>query len=105
MVYVDDRDYEWGGVVLSVMVADGLAELRDVADHVGIPRFYEWHWPFPLYVVAQSKRALILSSRLARRCTAEQLDAMVTRRRLTGALGEPGDALDWISRVYLGRRI
>lgn len=104
MVYVDDRDYEWGDIVLSVMVADELAELRNAADRVGIPRFYEWHWPFPLYVVAQSKRALILSARLARRCTAEQLDAMVIRRRLTGCLGEPGDALSWVTRAYLGRR-
>lgn len=105
MVYVDDREYPWGGVTLSLMVADSLGELRFVAGRAGVSQFYEWVAPIPMYALAQARRAEILRMRLARRCTAEQLDAMVCRQLLTGSLGEPGDAILWAARIYRGKRV
>lgn len=96
-VYVDDMRAPFGRLVLCHMLADTDSELHAMADRIGLAR--KW-WQSPAktsgshYDVALSKRALAVNSG-AIEITLRQAAAMNARRRVTGALGHPDNALSW----------
>lgn len=105
--YVDDMHQSamggYGRMKMSHMLADTDDELHAMADRIGVAR--RW-WQAPPrysshYDIALSKRAIAVAAG-AIEITIRQAAAMNTRRRLTGALGHPGDALRWrLSDDYL----
>ncbi len=99
-VYVDDMRAPFGNMLMCHMVADCDDELHAMAARVGVAR--RW-WQSPLatsgshYDIAMSKRALAVANG-AVEITMRQCAAMNARRRLTGELGSPHDAIDWLKQ-------
>lgn len=96
-VYVDDMRARFGRMVMCHMIADTDEELHAMADQLGIAR--RWHQAPPKassshYDIALSKRALAVQFG-AVEITWRQTAGMCRRRRLTGSLGRPGDALEF----------
>ena len=92
-VYVDDMKAKYGRMVMCHMIADTDEELHSMAEKIGIARKW-WQSPEKTsgshYDIALSKRAIAV--RLgAVEITWRQCGAMNRRRRLTGALGQPGE--------------
>ncbi len=101
-VYVDDMHLRlmgsFGSMKMCHMVADSDDELHAMADRIGVQR--KW-WQRPPqhdshYDIAMSKREAALALG-AIAVTMRQCAAMVARRRVTGALGKPDDALAWLT--------
>lgn len=100
-VYVDDMYLfpmgQFGRMKMSHMVADTDEELHAMADKIGVAR--KW-WQAPPrhdshYDIALTKRSeAILHGAIP--ISLKQLSAMNLRRRVTGALGDPEDALPWM---------
>lgn len=105
-VYVDDMKAPFRSLVMCHMVADSDAELHAMADAIGVAR--RWHQAPPAhdshYDIAQSKRGLAVAAG-AVEITLRQCAAMNIRRRVTGSLGEPGDAWRWLSQHMADRRV
>lgn len=106
MVYVDDMRAKLGRLVLCHMIADTDDELHAMADRIGVAR--RWHQQPPKastshYDIALSKRALAVGAG-AVEITWKQTSAMCARRRVTGKLGAPGDALAWLKQHAEKRR-
>lgn len=98
-VYVDDMRAQFGRMVMCHMIADTDVELHAMADRIGVSRRW-WQAPPKAscshYDIALSKRALAV--RLgATEITLRQTAAMNARRRATGQLGSPEDALEWLA--------
>jgi hypothetical protein len=97
-VYVDNMRASFGRMVMCHMLADSDAELHAMADRIGVAR--KW-WQSPAktsgshYDIAQSKRSLALAAG-AVEISLRQAAAMNFRRRLTGELGQPADAVEWL---------
>lgn len=97
-VYVDDMRASLGRMVMCHMIADSDDELHAMAARIGVQR--RW-WQSPPrsstshYDIALSKRALAIQAG-AVEITRRQAAAMAARRRLTGSLGDPGDAVAWL---------
>jgi hypothetical protein len=96
-VYVDDMRASFGRMVMCHMIADTDAELHAMVDRIGVAR--RWHQAPPKvldshYDIALSKRALAVSLG-AVQVTLRQAAAMCARRRSTGCLGQPEEALTW----------
>ncbi len=97
-VYVDDMRAPFGRMLMCHMIADSDEELHAMAARIGVAR--RW-WQSPArssgshYDIAQSKRSLAVALG-AIEITLRQCAAMNHRRRVTGALGTPGDAIDWV---------
>lgn len=95
-VYVDDMKALFGRMVMCHMLADTDAELHAMADRIGVAR--RWHQAPPRhdshYDIALSKRAIAVAQG-AVEITWRQAGSMNLRRRSTGELGEPGDAIEW----------
>ena len=98
-VYVDDMKAGYGRMKMCHMLADTDDELHAMADSIGVARKW-WQSPEKTsgshYDIALSKRALAVQSG-AVEITLRQAAAMNFRRRVTGALGSPGAALQWLS--------
>lgn len=97
MVYVDDMRASFGRMIMCHMIADSDEELHAMASRIGVAK--RWHQAPPKashshYDIALSKRALALALG-ARPITLRQASAMCVRRRETGHLGLPEDALAW----------
>lgn len=96
-VYVDDMRANFGRMVMCHMVADTEDELHAMAERIGVAR--RWHQAPPKhdshYDIALTKRALAVAAG-AVEISWRQLGAMNFRRRVTGALGTPGDAVEWM---------
>lgn len=96
-VYVDDMKAGYGRMKMCHMLADSDEELHDMADRIGVAR--KWHQCPPKassshYDIALSKRALAVAAG-AIEITWKQAGCMSARRRATGELGKPEDAIDW----------
>jgi hypothetical protein len=96
-VYVDSMRAKLGRMVMCHMVADSDDELHAMADRIGVAR--KWHQAPPKhdshYDIALSKREAAVAAG-AIEITWKQLGCMVMRRRMTGDLGSPADAIAWI---------
>lgn len=92
--YVDDMRAKFGRMVMCHMVADTDEELHAMAARIGVAR--RWHQAPPKhdshYDIALSRRALAIAAG-AVEITWRQCAAMNWRRRLTGHLGAPDDAV------------
>lgn len=97
-VYVDDMNASFGRLKLSHMLSDSDEELHAMADRIGVAR--KW-WQAPKggsgshYDIALSKKALAIHFG-AIPITWRQASAMNARRRITGELGAPGEAIAWL---------
>lgn len=95
-VYVDDQRAKLGFMVMCHMLADSDTELHAMADAIAVLR--KWHQAPPKhdshYDIALTKRNLALAAG-AIPITKRQAGCMVMRRRVTGVLGRPEDAVDW----------
>lgn len=106
-VYVDDMYLDpmgqYRGMKMSHMLADSDEELHAIAARIGVDR--RWHQKPPKcsgshYDIALTKRELAVAAG-AIEITMRQAAAMNARRRITGMLGAPEVALEWL-RVYRG---
>lgn len=105
-VYVDDMRAPFGRMVMCHMLADTDDELHVMADRIGVARRW-WQRPPKAstshYDIALSKRALAVSAG-AVEITWRQTSAMIARRRITGVLGDPADAIEWLALFHERRR-
>lgn len=107
-VYVDDMYLypmgQFGRMKMSHLIADTDEELHAMAAKIGVAR--RWHQAPPRhdshYDIAMSKRALAIEAG-AIAITWRQTGAMVKRRRVTGALGSPDDAVAWSENHWAER--
>lgn len=96
-VYVDTMRAKLGRLIMCHMVADSDAELHAMADAIGVDRR---HWQAPGrsagshydICLAKKRLAIVLG---AIEISLTTLAIMNRRRRLTGVLGTPEDALTW----------
>lgn len=104
-VYVDDMEAPYGRMKMCHLLADSDDELHAMADRIGVAR--RWHQAPPKYSshydIALSKKALALAAG-AVPITLRQAGAMNARRRITGALGNPDDALAWLQQHQAEQR-
>lgn len=91
-VYVDDMRAPFGRMIMCHMLADTEDELHAMADAIGIAR--KWHQR-DHYDISLSKRALAVAAG-AIEITWKQAGCMHRRRRMTGSLGSPDDAEQWV---------
>lgn len=105
-VYVDDMRAKFGRMIMCHMLADSDDELHAMACKIGVAR--RW-WQSPQntsgshYDIALSKRDLAIRVG-AVQITWRQAGAMNARRRVTGQLGKPGDAEEWLVAFMTARR-
>lgn len=110
-VYVDDMRAKFGRMVMCHMLADTDDELHAMADRIDVARRW-WQSPAKTsgshYDIALSKRALAVQAG-AVEITWKQAGAMNARRRVTGSLGDPATAVQWLRdewpRILEARRI
>lgn len=104
-VYVDDMQAQFGRMKMCHMLADTDEELHAMADKIGVQR--KWHQSPPKhdshYDIALSKRALAVAAG-AILITWKQAGAMNFHRRVTGQLGKPEDAVQWLANHYEKRK-
>jgi len=99
-VYVDSMCAGFGRMKMCHMVANSDDELHAMADAIGVAR--KW-WQSPVktsgshYDICLAKKALALAAG-AKLITFRQCGAMNSRRRVTGQLGDPETALDWLRK-------
>lgn len=97
-VYVDDMNAPYGRMKMVHMIADSEQELHEMADKIGVNRKW-WQSPEKTagshYDIALSKKALAIQFG-AIEITWRQAGAMNSRRRVTGSLGKPEDAVEWL---------
>jgi hypothetical protein len=96
-VYVDDMRASYGRMVMCHMVADTEEELHAMASQIGVAlRWYQGDH----YDICLAKRDLAV--RLgAVEVTMRQIGCMSMRRRATGQLGAPEEALAWLRSVMI----
>ena len=107
-VYVDDM-YQmefgrYGLMKMSHMIADTSAELLAMARMIGVAARWLQHAgePGEHFDIAKSKRELAIAAG-AVPITIRQCSAMCARRRVTGQLGSPDGAEQWLT-AYASRR-
>jgi len=104
-VYVDDMEAPYGRMKMCHMLADSDDELHAMADRIAVAR--RWHQAPPKhsshYDIALTKKALALDAG-AVAITWRQAGAMNARRRVTGSLGPPDDAVAWLEQYQAERR-
>jgi hypothetical protein len=100
-VYVDDMRAQFGRMVMCHMLADSDTELHAMAVRIGVAR--RWHQAPPRhdshYDIALSKRAAAIQAG-AVEITWRQAGAMNMRRRVTGSLGRPEEAEEWVKEHF-----
>ena len=105
-VYVDDMNAPYGRMKMCHMLADTDEELHAMAERIGVARKW-WQSPEKTsgshYDIALSKKALALAAG-AIPITYRQAGAMNRRRRVTGELGDPATAIDWLRNYQAERR-
>ncbi|KVP75278.1 DUF4031 domain-containing protein [Burkholderia ubonensis] len=96
-VYVDDMEAPYGRMKMCHLIADTDEELHAMADRIGVAR--KWHQKPGTarshYDIALSKKELALAAG-AIPITWKQAGAMTARRRETGSLGAPENAVEWL---------
>lgn len=105
-IYVDDMRAKFGRMVMCHMLADTDDELHAMAATIGVARRW-WQSPAKTsgshYDIALSKRSLAVAAG-AVEITWKQAGAMNARRRVTGELGRPEDAVEWLLEYRAARR-
>lgn len=105
-VYVDDMRAPFGRMIMCHMIADSDEELHAMADRIGVARRW-WQTPSKTsgshYDIALSKRAAAVAYG-AREITLREAAAMNARRRITGELGKPEDAVNWVQEYRAAMR-
>lgn len=105
-IYVDDMRAKYGRLVLCHMLANSDEELHAMAAKIGVARKW-WQSPEKTagshYDIALSKKALAIQYG-AIEITWRQAGAMNSRRRVTGELGKPEDAEEWLKNYMEERR-
>lgn len=91
-VYVDDMRARYGRMVMCHMIADTDFELFEMADRIKVHR--RWHQG-DHFDIALSKRALAVAAG-AVEITWRQAGCMLARKKATGDLGKPDDAVEWV---------
>lgn len=96
MVYVDDMRAKYGRMVMCHMLADTDAELHEMAARIGVRR--RWHQHPPEHdshydICLAMRRTAVAAGAI--QITWRQAGAMILRRRVTGRLGSPEDAIAW----------
>lgn len=99
-VYVDNMRTGYRQMVMCHMLADTETELHSMADRIGVKR--QWYQG-DHYDICLSKRTLALKAG-AIEISARQAAAMRRRRRETGSLGLPGDAVAWARASMRNRK-
>ena len=97
-VYVDDMRARYGRMVMCHMIADTEEELHAMASKIGVAR--RWYQG-DHYDICLAKRELAIKLG-AVEVTMRQLGCMAMRRRATGQLGLPEEAVAWIRSVVIG---
>ena len=103
-VYVDDMRAKYGRMVMCHMLADSDEELHSMAARIGVSR--RW-WQSPVktsgshYDIALSKRSAAVAAG-AVEITWRQAGCMNIRRRVTGSLGDPCKAEEWVAQFKAG---
>ncbi len=104
-VYVDDMEARYGRMKMCHMISDDDATLHAMARRIGVAR--KWHQkpgtPRSHYDICLSKKALALVAG-AIPITWKQAGAMTARRRETGELGSPDDAIAWLQTHHAKRQ-
>lgn len=97
-VFVDDMNAQYGRMKMVHMLASTDEELHAMAAKIGVARKW-WQSPEKTsgshYDICLSKKALAIQFG-AIEITWRQAGAMNTRRRITGVLGNPEDAVEWV---------
>ena len=105
-VYVDNMKADYRGMVMCHMLADTDEALHAMADRIGVTR-RSWQSPGKAsgshYDISQNMRALAVATG-AIEITWRQACAMNMRRRLTGDLGQPEHAEQWLRDHFNARR-
>lgn len=98
-VYVDDMYAPYGSMRLCHMLADTTEELLAMADRIGVQRRWIQHAGTHKehFDIATTKRSMAVQAG-AVRITWRVAGAMTARRRETGELGSPDDAMAWQKR-------
>ena len=91
-VYVDSMRAKYGRLIMCHMIADIDAELRAMADKIGVKQ--KWHQG-DHFDICLAKRALAIKAG-AVEITQRQAGAMTIRKRATGSLGSSADAEQWL---------
>jgi len=101
-VYVDDMRANYGRLILCHMLASTDEELHSMAAKIGVARKW-WQSPEKTagshYDICLSKKAKAIALG-AIEITWRQAGAMNSRRRVTGELGKPEDAEEWL-KAYM----
>lgn len=103
-VYVDDARLAFGRMKMCHMLADTDEELHAMADAIGVQRRW-WQNPETMrvsgshYDIALSKRAAAIKLG-AIEVTDRQASSMNRRRAVTGQLGNPADAVEWLHQHF-----
>lgn len=103
MVYVDDMRAKYRRMVMCHMIADTDAELHEMASRIGVRR--RWHQHPPEHdshydICLAMRRTAVVAGAIE--ITWRQAGAMIARRRVTGHLGSPRDALAWRTAFRAG---
>lgn len=104
-VYVDDMRAPYRRMVMCHMLADTDEELHAMAARIGVARRW-WQSPENTsgshYDICRSKRALAVAFG-AIEISQRQAAAMNWRRKVTGQLGSPNDAVAWMLNCRTAR--
>ncbi len=106
MVFVDDMNAPYRRMLMSHMIADTDEELHAMAARIGVARRW-WQSPEKTsgshYDICQTKKALALAAG-AQAITLRECGAMNMRRRITGQLGQPAEAMAWLHNHFASKK-
>lgn len=95
-VYVDDMAASFGRMRMCHMIADTLEELHTMADRLELQRnWFQRSRSGPHYDLSKTKRAEAIAFG-AREISLRQCACMMARWRMTGCLGDPDTAVEWL---------
>lgn len=107
MIYVDDMRAKYGRLIMCHMLGDSDSELHAMATKIGVARKW-WQSPEKTsgshYDICLSKKALAIQYG-AIEITWRQAGAMNTRRKVTGELGKPEEAEQWLLNYRKDKRL
>lgn len=95
-VYVDNMRAHYGRMRMCHMIADTDDELRRMASRIGVAD--RWHQGDHFDVCLTKRAAAVAAGAIE--ISQRTLGVMVIRRRRTGVLGHPNDALPWMRAAY-----
>ena len=105
-VYVDDMNAQYGRMKMVHMLASTDQELHEMAAKIAVARKW-WQSPEKTsgshYDIFLSKKVLAIQFG-AIEITWRQAGAMNTRRKITGELGKPEDAEEWLKNYMDEKR-